>query len=705
MERIDIYPTRTCNGFAVRPGKPLPFGSMIVPGGVNFSIFSSYAKTCELVLFRKHEKEPFGVIPFPDEFRIGNVFTMIVFDLDCEEIEYGFRMDGPFNPKEGHWFNKSKILMDPYARAIGGRDVWGKEPDWNGCYQHRARIVYDDFDWEDDKPLELPMEDLIVYEVHVRGFTRHPSSGVKHPGTFAGLREKIPYLKELGVNCVELMPVHEFDEFENSRILPGTNQRLMNYWGYSNLGFFAPKAGFAATGRLGMQVDEFKTLIKDFHRNGIEVILDVVFNHTAEGNENGPYISYRGIDNKTYYMLTPEGYYYNFSGCGNTLNCNNPVTRNMILDCLRYWASEYHVDGFRFDLAAILGRDQNGAPMHNPPLLETLAHDPILGKCKLIAEAWDAGGLYQVGSFPAWGRWAEWNGRYRDDMRRFLKGEPGLTGAVAQRLQGSPDMYQGCGRDTNASINFLTCHDGFTLMDMVSYDNKHNEANGENNNDGNNNNYSWNCGWEGECPHEGVNRLRRKQIKNAAAMLLVSQGLPMILAGDEMGNTQWGNNNAYCQDNEISWLDWNLLKTNNELFHFFRKMVAFRRAHPALRNRYHFQNRDYKNSGYADITWHGTKPWGADFSAVSRCIAFMLCGKHAKNGFLTDDYIYTAVNMHWEMHGFGLPGLPNGMNWHIAVNTDKGGPEDAWEIGKEPKLDDQGEFLVGPRSVIVLVGR
>ena len=338
MDRIDIYPTHTINGFAIRPGKPLPFGATIVPGGVNFSIFSSFAKTCELVLFRKHEKKPYGSIPFPDEFRIGNVFTMIVFDLDYEDVEYGFRIDGPFNPKDGHWFNKSKILMDPYAKAIGGRDVWGQAPDWNDPYQHRARIVYDDFDWEDDKPLERPMEDLIVYEMHVRGFTRHTSSGVNHPGTFAGLREKIPYLMELGINCVELMPIHEFDEFENSRTLPGTDKPLMNYWGYSNLGFFAPKAGFAATGRMGMQVDEFKALVKDFHRNGIEVILDVVFNHTAEGNENGPYISYRGIDNKTYYMLTPEGYYYNFSGCGNTLNCNHPVTRNMILDCLRYWA-------------------------------------------------------------------------------------------------------------------------------------------------------------------------------------------------------------------------------------------------------------------------------------------------------------------------------------------------------------------------------
>ncbi len=498
MLRVDNFPTHKFKEFGLRHGKPLPFGASLVPGGVNFSVFSRHAVSCELVLFKKRESEPYATIPFPDEFRIGNVFSMIVFDLEVEEIEYGFRMDGPFNPDEGHWFDRSKILMDPYAKVISGRDVWGQDPDWNSVYQHRARIVLDDFDWENDRPLEIRTEDLIIYEMHVRSFTRHPSSGVKYPGTFAAIRQKIAYLKELGINCVELMPVHEFDEFENSRLSSMNGERLMNYWGYSNVGFFAPKAGYAATGKFGMQVDELKALIKDLHKNGIEVILDVVFNHTAEGNERGPYISYRGIDNRTYYMLTPEGYYYNFSGCGNTLNCNNPIVRNMILDCLRYWAAEYHVDGFRFDLASILGRAQDGSPMHNPPLLETLAFDPILGKCKLIAEAWDAGGLYQVGSFPAWGRWMEWNGKYRDDVRKFLKGESGLVGAVSQRVQGSPELYRW--RGTTASVNFITCHDGFTLMDLVSYNHKHNEANGENNNDGSNDNNSWHCGWEGPAP-------------------------------------------------------------------------------------------------------------------------------------------------------------------------------------------------------------
>ena len=495
------------------------------------------------------------------------------------------------------------------------------------------------------------------------------------------------------------MPIHEFDEFENSRISPTTGKMLMNYWGYSNVGFFAPKAGFAATSKFGMQVDECKTLVRELHKNGIEVILDVVFNHTAEGNERGPYISYKGIDNKTYYLLTPEGYYYNFSGCGNTLNCNNPIVRNMILDCLRYWAADYHIDGFRFDLASILGRDMNGAPMHSPPLLESLAFDPILGKCKLIAEAWDAGGLYQVGCFPAWGRWAEWNGKYRDDLRKFLKGEPGMVGPMSQRLQGSPDLYSREGRGATASINFITAHDGFTLYDMVSYNGKHNEANGENNSDGGNDNYSWNCGWEGDSTDPAVNKLRLKQMKNAVAMLLVSQGTPMILAGDEMANTQWGNNNAYCQDNEISWIDWSLLEKNRELFNFFSKMIAFRRKHPVLRSSGHFQNRDYKGSGFADITWHGKKAWNADWSEENRTLAFMLCGMHAKGGTVDDNSVYVAMN------GFELPKLPDYMDWFVFANTDANPPQDIWEPGKEIELKEQREFLVGPRSVVILTAK
>ncbi len=705
MDRIDIHPTHTYQNFKLRRGRPFPFGATLVPGGVNFSIFSSHAKSCTLVLFQKRQLQPLAEIPFPDEFRIGSVFSLIVFDLDYENIEYGYRMDGPFDPKAGQWFDPTKILMDPYAKVIGGRDVWGVTPNWDNPYQHRARISLDDFDWEDDRPLEIPPEDLIIYEAHVRGFTRHPSSCVKHPGTFAAIREKIPYLKGLGVNCLELMPVYEFDEFENSRQHPDTGELLVNYWGYSTVGFFAPKAGYAATGKLGMQVDEFKEVVKQLHRSGIEVVLDVVFNHTAEGNEQGPYISFRGIDNKTYYMLTPEGYYYNFSGCGNTLNCNNPIVRNIVLDCLRYWAAEYHIDGFRFDLASILGRDQWGAPLANPPLLETLAFDPILSKCKLIAEAWDAGGLYQVGSFPAFGRWGEWNGKYRDGIRKFLKGEAGCVGKMAQCLQGSPDLYAWSGRAPSTSINFITAHDGFTLADLVSYNGKHNEANGETNNDGSNDNDSWNCGAEGWTDDVGINALRKRQIRNALLMLLVSQGIPMILMGDEIGRSQNGNNNAYCHDGELSWMNWELLHSNADLFQFASNCLAFRHAHPVLRSPQHFQNRDYVGSGYPDISWHGTQAWKADWSDSSRILALMLCGKHAKGGTVQDDFIYVAMNMHWETHWFDLPGLPAGKDWYLFANTSVSAPDDAWPPGSEPILDDQHGLLVGDRSVVVLVGR
>jgi glycogen operon protein len=702
VDRVDVYPTHEHQGYKLRVGRPFPFGATFVPGGVNFSVFSSHATSCTLVLFKRREAKPLVEIPFLPEFRIGNVFSMIVFDLDAEEIEYGYRMDGPFDPAAGHRFDRTKILLDPCARAIGGRPVWGAPPDWDDVFQHRGRLVFDDFDWEGDRPLETPMEDLVVYEMHVRGFTQHPSSRVKFPGTFAGIREKIPYLKELGVNCIELMPIYEFDEFEHSRPGPVDGSLLMNYWGYSTLGFFAPKAGYAATGKLGMEVDELKALIKALHKNGIEVFLDVVFNHTAEGNERGPTISFRGIDNKTYYMLTPEGYYFNFSGTGNTLNCNNPIVRNLVLDCLRYWAADYHIDGFRFDLASILGRDPWGAPLANPPLLESLAFDPILAKCKLIAEAWDAGGLYQVGSFPAYGRWAEWNGKYRDCARKFLKGDVGQVGEMAQRLQGSPDLY--AGRGPAASVNFITCHDGFTLYDLVSYNGKHNEANGEDNRDGANDNHSWNSGAEGLSEDPIVNALRRRQIKNAVAMLLLSQGVPMLLMGDEVGRTQCGNNNTYCQDNEQNWLDWRLLDANAELFAFVKHCIAFRMAHPALRSREHLE-RGHPAPERVALSWHGTRAWHADWSGTSRILAFMLQDRPPQPGVEGVDSLYVAMNMHWETHWFQLPALGSGRSWRVSINAAAAAPADWFPIGEEPVLPEQGGILVGDRSVVVLVGR
>jgi glycogen operon protein len=639
-------------------------------------------------------------IPFPKSFRIGNVFAMTVFNLDYDTLEYGYRMEGTFDPEGGHRFDPSKVLLDPYAKSVGGREVWGARPTGERPCSHWGRLVFEDFDWEGDCPLETPIEDLVIYEMHVRGFTRHPSSGVKFPGTFAGIRERIPYLRDLGVNCVELMPVNEFNEFENSR--PGPDGPLvMNYWGYSTVAFFAPKAGYAATGKFGMQVDELKALVKELHKNGIEVFLDVVFNHTAEGNECGPCISFRGVDNKTYYMLTPQGYYFNFSGTGNTLNCNHPVVRSMVLDCLRYWATEYHIDGFRFDLASVLGRDPRGAPLADPPLLESLAFDPVLARCKLIAEAWDAGGLYQVGSFPAYGRWAEWNGKYRDCVRKFLKGDAYQVGEMAQRLQGSPDLYGR--RGATASVNFITCHDGFTLQDLVSYNHKHNEANSEGNRDGADDNNSWNCGVEGPSDDPAVNRLRRRQVKNALAMLLVSQGVPMLLMGDEVGRTQGGNNNAYCQDNDVSWLDWRLLGANADIFAFVKHCLAFRKAHPVLRNAGAV---GCPPGGVGpSISWHGVRAWDADWSGHCRSLAFMLSGGPSRDGSGAAASIYTVMNMHWEGHLFELPALPTGGRWHVFVNTALAPPEDVWPAGSEPPLADQRWLMVGDRSVVILLGK
>lgn len=726
MERIDTYPTHTYQGFKVRHGRPYPFGATLTPGGINFSVFSRHADRCVLVLYRKDKPEPMVEIPFRGvfrkvrtdeevqvEFRIGNVFCITVFGLYPENIEYGYRMDGPYPRVERgqpgyHRFDPGKVLLDPYAKAIGGREIWGKQPDLNDDYQHRGRVLRYDFNWEEDHPLEIPLEDLIIYEMHVRSFTRHPSSGVNRPGTFAAIREKIPYLKALGVNCVELLPVFEFDELENSRHHPETGERLMNYWGYSTVGFFAPKAGYAAMGEAGdgtLVANEFKDLVKTLHASGIEVMLDVVFNHTAEGNEQGQTISFRGIDNVTYYMLTPDGHYYNFSGTGNTLNCNNPIVRDFVLECLRYWAAEYHIDGFRFDLAAILGRDPYGAPLANPPLLEELAHDPVLGKCKLVAEAWDAGGLYQVGSFPAYGRWAEWNGKYRDDVRRFLKGDIGMVGTMVQRIQGSPDLYAQGERGPTASINFITCHDGFTLADMVSYNEKHNKDNSEQGMDGTDYNHSWNCGHEGPTDDPAIVALRLRQMKNAIAMLMISQGVPMVLMGDELGRTQRGNNNAYCHDTELNWLNWSLVEANAPLLRFFRNCIAFRHAHPVLRGKTHLCNEDRLGCGYADISWHGVKPWEPDWSWASRTLAFMLWGQYAKEATVTDDHIYVAMNMYWEPLPFEPPLLPGDLKWHLFVDTGGTAPMDCHEPGSETVLENQGGLTLAGRSLVILTGK
>ena len=520
-------------GFPVRPGIYDLNGATPLQNGVNFTIHTCGGTSCELLLFHRAQEEPFAVLPFPEAYKIGDVYSMIVYGLNIDEFEYAYRVDGPYCPEKGLLFDKNKILLDPYAKAVAGQRTWGIR--WDHTYH--ARVVKDRFDWGDMPQSKKELCDLIIYELHVRDFTHHPSSGVQHRGTFSGLMEKIPYLKELGINAVELMPIFEFDETMNSRTVDG--KQLLECWGYNTVGFFAPNSSYAAANEHNQEGTELKTLIKALHDNGIEVILDVVFNHTAEGNEKGNTFSFKGFDNNIYYMLTPDGNYYNFSGCGNTLNCNHPVVQQLILECLRYWTINYRVDGFRFDLASILGRNEDGSPMNNPPLLRTLADDSILSNVKLIAEAWDAGGLYQVGSFPASGRWAEWNGRYRDSLRSYLKGDSWNAWDAAWSISGSGDLYGGYYDNThsnyagyNSCVNFLTCHDGFTLYDLYAYNDKHNEANGWNNTDGANDNRSWNCGAEGETDDPEVLSLRRRMIRNALCAAAVHRCfLPVMNLG------------------------------------------------------------------------------------------------------------------------------------------------------------------------------
>ncbi len=687
--------THTHGEHKLRYGHPLPFGASLIPGGINFSIYSANATACTLVLFERGATHPFVEIPFPPEFRIGDVFAMIVFELDSQRIEYGYRFDGPSDPAHVHRFDPSLVLLDPLATAIAGRETWMQPADPHIDYPHRARIIEEDFDWGHDRPLQIPEAKLVIYEMHVRGFTRHESSGATHPGTFDAIREKIPYFQSIGINCLELLPIFEFDERENTRTNPLTGETLCNYWGYSTVGFNAPKSAFAASGPTGDQANEVRALVKDLHAAGIQIVLDVVFNHTAEGGEGGPTISFRGIDNKTYYMLLPDGGYANHTGCGNTVNCNHPIVRNFVRDTLRYWAAEYHIDGFRFDLASVLGRDENGAPLADPPLIEDLAHDPVLANCNLIAEAWDAGGLYQVGNFPDYGRWTEWNGKFRDAARRFLKGDAGLTGEIAQRIMGSPDLYRAAGRKPTASVNFITCHDGFTLHDLFAYNEKHNLENGETNRDGTNDNLSWNCGAEGPTDDPKINALRLRLQKNALTLLMLSQGVPMIWMGDECERTQRGNNNAYCQDEPWNWFDWTLTD-NNELLAFFKKLTALRRDYPALRQPEFLTGHDCVGSGYPDISWHGTEPWQPDWSADAHTVAFLLCGRHAEklpNSPAT--FLYAAFNMHWEDKTFELPILPKGLTYHPILDT-------ATDDATAPK---ENKITLKPRSIQIHTGK
>lgn len=688
-----LLPLDVVEGFKIRPGFFRMYGACVASNGVSFTINSHGATRCTLLLFKPQASKPYARIPFHDSYRIGDTYSMLVFDIKPDEFEYAFSFDGPYEPAKGLLFNEENVLLDPYSRAVTGQRKWGEKPEVGKDFEYRARVVKSNFDWGNIKQLEQPFEDLVIYETHVRGYTKDKSSGVSAPGTFAGLKDKIPYLKDLGINAVELMPIFEFDEMESARVVDGV--QLYNYWGYNTVSFFAPNTSYAFNEEHNHEGDELKSLIKALKENGIEVILDVVFNHTAEGNEMGPCFSFKGIDNNVYYMLTPDAHYYNFSGCGNVMNCNHPVVRSFIIDCLRHWAIEYRVDGFRFDLASILGRDQNGAPMANPPILESLAFDPVLGKMKLIAEAWDAGGLYQVGSFPSWNRWAEWNGRYRDDMRSFLKGDDGMAGNAITRITGSRDLYSPESRGHKASVNFMTCHDGFTLYDLYSYNEKHNEKNGWNNTDGDNNGHSWNCGAEGETDDPNVNGLRRRLIKNAFAALLCSRGPAMFFAGDEFCNTQFGNNNAYCQDNIISWLDWSRLEEFKEIHDFVRHMIQFRKEHPILR-----KMTKPSSCQFPEISVHNGTPFNASTDYKTKLIGIMYAGRNEED--TEDDIVFYCMNAYWEPLVMQLPVLPNGKHWHVDTNTNAE-YFDGEDFTAKTELLGVNTIRVPARTTIILV--
>ncbi len=688
-----LLPLDVVEGFKIRPGFFRMYGACVASNGVSFTINSHGATRCTLLLFKPQAPKPYARIPFPDSYRIGDTYSMLVFDIKPDEFEYAFSFDGPYEPAKGLLFNEENVLLDPYSRAVTGQRKWGEKPEGGKDFEYRARVVKSSFDWGNIKQLEQPFEDLVIYETHVRGYTKDKSSGVSAPGTFAGLKDKIPYLKDLGINAVELMPIFEFDEMESARVVDGV--QLYNYWGYNTVSFFAPNTSYAFNEEHNHEGDELKSLIKALKENGIEVIFDVVFNHTAEGNEMGPCFSFKGIDNNVYYMLTPDAHYYNFSGCGNVMNCNHPVVRSFIIDCLRHWAIEYRVDGFRFDLASILGRDQNGAPMANPPILESLAFDPVLGKMKLIAEAWDAGGLYQVGSFPSWNRWAEWNGRYRDDMRSFLKGDDGMAGNAITRITGSRDLYSSESRGHKASVNFMTCHDGFTLYDLYSYNEKHNEKNGWNNTDGDNNGHSWNCGAEGETDDPNVNGLRRRLIKNAFAALLCSRGPAMFFAGDEFCNTQFGNNNAYCQDNIISWLDWSRLEEFKEIHDFVRHMIQFRKEHPILR-----KMTKPSSCQFPEISVHNGTPFNASTDYKTKLIGIMYAGRNEED--TEDDIVFYCMNAYWEPLVMQLPVLPNGKHWHVDTNTNAE-YFDGEDFTAKTELLGVNTIRVPARTTIILV--
>jgi isoamylase len=693
--------TAIATAFATEDGAPHPLGATISDNGVNFSLYSSTATGVELLLFDAHDSpQPLQTIPLvPSKNKTFHFWHIFVNGLK-PGAHYAFRVSGPFVPEAGLRHNTNKVLIDPYARG-NTKTVWNRG---NACNDSDnvatclRSVVIDPstYDWEGDKPLNRPIEDTIVYEMHVRGFTKSPSSKVKQPGTFAGLIEKIPYLKDLGITAVELLPIFDFDETAPLRTVNG--QPLWNFWGYSTLGYFAPHSAFCLKPEEGAHLKEFRDAVKAFHKAGIEVILDVVFNHTDEGNQQGPNFCFRGIDNRSYYFLVPTAlqYYMDYSGCGNTFNCNHPIVAKFIVDCLHYWVNEAHVDGFRFDEGSILSRGEDGNPLTHPPLVWAVELGEALMDTKLIAEAWDAAGLYQIGHFPG-DRWGEWNGRYRDTIRRFVRGDAGMVGQVADSICGSASLYQARGGEPTNSINFVNCHDGFTLNDLVSYNSKHNEANGEGNNDGVNENLSWNCGAEGDTSDAGIEKLREQQIRNFFTILMLSRGVPMFVAGDEVRNTQHGNNNAYCQDNAVGWLDWAGPEKYPDMLRFFRRMIEFRKNHKAVRKNAFFCG-DLNGRGMPDITWHGTKlnspGWG---DAQARALGFTLAG------FDGDSDIHVMMNMYWDPLDMEIPPL-SGRKWARTVDTSLPSPSDVADPDKETSYPNPS-YRVNGRSIVVLINK
>jgi glycogen operon protein len=681
-------------------GRSLPLGATALPEGVNFAVLCRHGTAVSLVIYPVNGEVPLAEIELdPSKNRTGSHWHIRVAGLPSA-FRYGWRVDGPKG--SGHRFDRSIVLLDPACTALADGVVWGQSRESDARTSRRRSLFFRrPFDWREDIPPRVPLEDSIIYELHVRGFTCHPSSAVAKPGTFAGLVEKIPYLKWLGITAVELLPIHEFDENDCPFTNPETGQRLRNFWGYNSIAFAAPKAAYASSGREHGQVTEFREMVQAFHAAGIEVILDVVFNHTGEGNDQGRTYSFRGLDNELYYLLDSRGKYLNFSGCGNTVNCNHPVVRQLLMDCLRFWVADMHVDGLRFDLASVLGRDYHGNVMVEPPVVESIAEDGVLADTKLIAEPWDAAGLYQVGQFPFGRRWSEWNGRYRDDVRRFWRGEPGTACDLATRLCGSADLYQDLGRQPFHSINFVTSHDGFTLWDLVSYNRKRNEANGEDNRDGQDANLSWNCGAEGPTEVPEVLGLRRRQAKNFVATLLLSQGVPMLQAGDEFLRTQKGNNNAWCQDNELSWVDWELAVKNADFLRFTREMIVLRKRHPALRRGQFFRGTGLKGDCEPDVLWYGMELDSSPFTGYSRSLAMVLDGSQTERE--PDRDFYVVCNAWREPLGFHVPASPSQRPWRRAVDTALASPLDIVETDDGPRVPFGATYLVAPFSIVVLI--